>query len=131
MAELLFKKEVYTIVGAAFDVYNELGEGFLEAVYQEALETEFALRQIPYVFQQEIQVIYKGKPLKKSYVADFVAFGKVVVEIKAIDHLTTREYSQVINYLKATNYQVGVIINFGSEKELEWKRVVNTPRPKG
>jgi len=129
MAELLLREEVYAIVGAAFEVYNQLGPGFLEAVYQEALETELNLRQIPNSPQQEIQVIYKGMPLKKSYVADLVAYSKVIVEIKAMDHLTPREYSQVINYLKATGFQVGVIINFGSEKEMQWKRLINTPKP--
>lgn len=130
MAELLYKEEVYSIVGAAFEVYNELGVGFLEAVYQDALEEEFNLRKISHTSQQEIHVTYKGKPLRKSYVADLVAYGKVIVEIKAIDHLTPQEYAQVINYLKATGFQLGVLINFGAEKELEWKRVVNTPKPK-
>ena len=129
MAELLYKQEVYSIIGAAFEVYNELGTGFLEAVYQEALEAEFALRKIPFIPQQEIQVKYKGKPLKKSYIADLVAFGKVLIEIKAIDRLTTREYSQVINYLKATGFELGLIINFGFQKDLEWKRLINTPTP--
>jgi len=129
MTELILKEEVYAIVGAAFEVYNQLGPGFLEAVYQEALEAELNLRQIPHTPQQDIQVIYKGKPLKKSYVADLVAYSKVIVEIKAIDRLTPREYSQVINYLKATCFQVGVIINFGSEKEMQWKRLINIPKP--
>jgi len=130
MAELLYKEEVYNIVGAAFEVYNELGVGFLEAVYQDALEEEFILQHIPHIPQQDIHVMYKGKPLRKSYVTDLVAYGKVIVEIKAIDHLTPREYAQVINYLKATGFQVGVLINFGAEKEMEWKRIVNTPKPK-
>ena len=129
MAELILREEVYAIVGAAFEVYNQLGPGFLEAVYQEALEAELNLRQIPNTPQQEIQIIYKGKPLKKSYVADLVAFSKVIVEIKAIDHLTPREYAQLINYLKATGFPVGVIINFGSEKEMQWKRLINIPKP--
>ena len=129
MAELILREEVYAIVGAAFEVYNQLGPGFLEAVYQEALEAELNLRQIPNTPQQEIEIIYKGKPLKKSYVADLVAFSKVIVEIKAIDHLTPREYAQLINYLKATGFPVGVIINFGSEKEMQWKRLINIPKP--
>ena len=127
MAELLFREEVYAIVGAGFEVYNQLGPGFLEAVYQEALEVEFTQRKIPFVPQQEIRVIYKGLPLKKLFVADFLIYGKVIVEIKAVDHLTPREFSQVINYLKATGSQLGVVINFGAEKEMEWKRLVNTP----
>ena len=127
MAELLFREEVYAIVGAGFEVYNQLGPGFLEAVYQEALEVEFTQRKIPFVPQQEIRVIYKGLPLKKLFVADFLIYGKVIVEIKAVDHLTPREFSQVINYLKATGSQLGVVINFGAEKEMEWKRLLNTP----
>jgi GxxExxY protein len=87
------------------------------------------LRQIPNSPQQEIQVLYKGKPLKKSYVADLVAYNKVIIEIKALDHLTPREYAQLINYLKATGFPVGVIINFGAEKEMQWKRLINIPKP--
>jgi GxxExxY protein len=131
MAELLYKEEVYSIVGAAFEVYNELGVGFLEAVYQEALGAEFTLRHIPYKPQQEIEVKYKGKPLGKKYVADFVVYEKIIIEIKAIERLTSRETAQVINYLKATDYQLGILINFGSEKEMEWRRLVNTPRSEG
>ena len=130
MAELILKQEVYSIIGAAFEVYNVLGVGFLEAVYQAALEEELNLRKIPHIPQQEILVKYKGKPLRKSYIADIVAYGKVIVEIKAIDHITSRDYSQVLNYLKATGFPLGLLINFGSEKDMEWKRIVNTPKPK-
>lgn len=130
MAELILKQEVYSIIGAAFEVYNVLGVGFLEAVYQAALEEELNLRKIPHIPQQEILVKYKGKPLRKSYIADIVAYGNVIVEIKAIDHITSRDYSQVLNYLKATSFPLGLLINFGSEKDMEWKRIVNTPLPK-
>lgn len=129
MTELILREEVYAIVGAAFEVYNQLGPGFLEAVYQEALEAELALRRIPNSPQQAIPVFYKGKPLKKSYVADLVTYDQVIIEIKAIDHLTPREYAQLINYLKATGFPVGVIINFGSDKEMQWKRLINIPKP--
>lgn len=130
MTELILKQEVYSIIGAAFEVYNVLGVGFLEAVYQAALEEELNLRKIPHIPQQEILVKYKGKPLRKSYIADIVAYGNVIVEIKAIDHITSRDYSQVLNYLKATSFPLGLLINFGSEKDMEWKRIVNTPIPK-
>lgn len=126
MTELLYKEEVYVIVGAAMEVYNELGCGFLEPVYQEALEIELPLRGIPFEPQKELPISYKGRRLQKTYVADFIAFEKVIVEIKALDRLTSREESQLLNYLKATNLQVGMLINFGAANGLEWKRMVKT-----
>ena len=108
------------------DVYNTLGQGFLEPVYQEALELEFGIRQIPFVQQKELQLSYKGYLLKKSYIADFVVYEQIVVEIKAINQLTTREEAQLLNYLKATSLSVGVLINFGHPSKLEWKRMVWT-----
>ncbi len=125
MAKLLLKEEVYTIVGAAMEVHKELGPGFLEAVYQEALEIEFALRGIPFESQKQLTIYYKGRPLKKTYSADFLAYGKVVGEIKALDRLTSREESQLLNYLKATGLEVGLLLNFGASS-LEWKRMIET-----
>ena len=122
---LLFKDEVYKIVGAAFEVSNTLGCGFLEAVYQEALEIEFQDNHIPFESQKKINIAYKGKTLAKEYIADFVCFDSIIVEIKAIKKITEIEEAQLINYLKATQKPVGVIINFGSTK-LEWKRYANT-----
>jgi GxxExxY protein len=124
MAELIYKDEVFAIVGAAIEVHRVLGSGFLEAVYQEAMEIEAAVRKIPFVSQQIIQIQYKQHTLKKEYIADMVCFEKIIVEFKALDKLTGREESQVINYLKATGYKVGVLINFGSHPKLEWKRFV-------
>src|SRR5437870_1416975 len=112
MAELICKEEVYAVVGAAMEVYNELGPGFLEPVYQEALSLELAARCIPFVPQKELHVHYKGRQLEKVYIADFLAFDKVIVEIKAIECLTPREEAQLLNYLKATGLEVGVLINF-------------------
>jgi GxxExxY protein len=123
MTELLYKEEVYAIIGAAKEVHRTLGCGFLEAVYQEALEMELAEREIPFVAPQELEICYKGKPLKKVYIADLVAYGKIIVELKAIDELTSLEEAQIIHYLKATGMQVGVLINFGAES-LEWERKV-------
>src|SRR3990170_4887411 len=111
MTDLLFKEEVYAIVGAAMEVYNQLGPGFLEPVYQEAMEIEAQERKIPAKPRHEIVITYNGKPLKKFYLADLICFDKIVVEIKAIDHLSLREESQLLNYLKATGLQVGVLIN--------------------
>jgi GxxExxY protein len=126
MHELLLKNEVYAIVGAAMEVYNKLGSGFLEPVYQEAMEIEADLRRIPYSAQQPISLQYKGRALKKFYVTDLTCFGTVVVEIKALNHLSLREESRLLNYLKASAMQVGVLINFGSYPNLEWKRMVLT-----
>lgn len=127
MAELIFKEEVYAIVGAAMEVHREKGCGFAEPVYQECLEIELADRQIPAAAQKEMEIFYKGRKLKKTYLADFVAYGKVIVELKALDKLTSREEAQVINYLKASGLEVGVLINFGTPS-LEWKRIVLTNR---
>ncbi len=130
MTELLCKEEVYAVVGAAMEVYNELGSGFLEAVYQEALEIELTLRGIPFEAQKELAIFYKGRRLKKTYAADFLTFGKIIVEIKAIDRLTSGDEGQRLNYLSATGLEVGVLINFGAKSNLEWKRMVETRKLK-
>jgi GxxExxY protein len=125
MTEIIYSEEVYAIIGAAMEVHRELGCGFLEPVYQEALSIEFCSREIPFIPQQERQIKFKGKQLKKTYIADFIACDKIIVEIKAIAKLTSLEEAQVLNYLKATGMQVGALKNFGAES-LEWKRVVFT-----
>ena len=124
MAELIYKEEVFAIVGAAMEVHKTLGAGFLEAVYQEALEIESKTRKLPYVAQKPLQIRYKEHLLKKEYIADLVYFDKIVVELKALDRLSGIEESQLLNYLKATEMKVGVLINFGSHPKLEWKRMV-------
>lgn len=106
------------------DVHKELGGGFLEAVYQEALNIEFRSRMIPYKEQPYIEISYKGNQLEKKYQPDFICFDEVIVEIKALDQLSGIEESQVINYLKAARMKVGLLINFGS-KSLDYKRFVN------
>jgi len=108
------------------EVYNELGAGFLEPVYQEALEIELTERGVPFEAQKELRIRYKGRLLKKTYQVDMIVFGKVIVELKALDHLTSREESQVLNYLNATGLEVGLLINFGAEGKLEWKRLVKS-----
>lgn len=124
MSELLYREEVYSVIGAAVEVHKELGNGFLEAVYQESLEIELTQRRIPFCPQQRLQLFYKGIELKKEYIPDFVCFEKIIVEIKALDRLSNIEIAQLINYLKATKLKVGVLINFGSQGRLEWKRFV-------
>lgn len=124
MTEILYRKECFDLVGAAMEVYNEIGSGFLEAIYQEALERELLLREIPFTREVGISIFYKGKPLKKHYLADFVAYEKIILELKAIAKITDTERSQVINYLKGTGFRLGILINFGNTKGLEWERLV-------
>lgn len=126
MENLIAKDEVYAIVGAAMEVYNQQGVGFLEAVYQECLEIEFTERGIPFVAQKELPIFYKGQRLKKTYVADFVCYDKIIVELKAIERLTDHERSQILNYLKATKLEVGVLLNFGARRKLDWEREIWT-----
>ena len=109
------------------EVSNELGCGFLEAVYQEALEIELDERRIPYVQQKRIEIYYKDRVLNKEYIADFLCHDRIVVEIKANKAITGIEEAQILNYLKATNLPLGLIINFGAPR-LEWKRYANTKR---
>ena len=124
MTELLLKNEVFAIIGAAIQVHKELGPGFLEAIYQEALEIELVSRELPFEAQEPLVIFYKKRRLKKEYVADLVCYGQIIVEIKALDRLSGKEESQILNYLKATGLRVGVLINFGSSGKLEWKRYV-------
>ena len=116
-------KKTFAIIGAAMEVHKELGSGFLEAVYQEAMEKELAYQEIPYKSQPPVRIKYKGEPLKKKYEPDFICYDEVIVEIKAMDKLSSNEHAQIINYLKASELKVGLLINFGS-KSLEHKRFV-------
>jgi len=112
-------------MGCAFEVYADLGCGFLEPVYQEAFEMELAAQGIPFEAQKRLQIFYKGHPLKKDYIADLIVIGQIVVELKAEERLTPRDEAQLINYLKATRLRVGLLMNFGAFPKLEWKRFVN------
>ncbi|MFT4850373.1 MAG: GxxExxY protein [Sediminicola sp.] len=123
--DLIFKDEAYKIIGACMEVHKYLGEGFLEPVYQEALEKELLMQGIPHVREQKLQINYKGFTLDKFYVADFVCFDSVIVELKALQALTTQHEAQMLNYLKATQLQLCLLVNFGS-KSLEYKRLIKT-----
>jgi GxxExxY protein len=116
-------KRTYNIIGVAMEVHKELGCGFLEAIYQEALGREFETRRIPFRPQPIIKISYKGNPLNKVYQPDFVCYHEVIVEIKAISNLSGIEEAQLINYLKATGLKTGLLLNFGA-KSLEHKRLV-------
>jgi len=121
--ELIYKDEAYKIVGACMSVHRELGCGFLEAVYAEALEEEFKNQKVPYKREVPITIKYKGKVLRKSYIADFICYNKIIIELKAINHLESVHESQVLNYLKATAYKLGLLVNFG-EQSLKYKRII-------
>ena len=121
---LLYKEESYTIIGAAMEVHSELGSGFLEGVYQEALEKEFEMQGIPYVREKLINIYYKGEELEKFYKADFVCYKEIIIEVKALSDLTGDHESQLINYLKATKKPLGILINFGKQS-LQYKRIIN------
>ena len=118
----------YAIIGAAMEVHRELGAGFLEAVYQAALSREFALRGIPFAAEVSLPVTYKGSLLPCAYVADFVCYESIVVETKAVSALAPAHQAQILNQLKATGYDLGLLINFGSPS-LEHKRMVKSTRP--
>lgn len=123
MSNLFYRDESYNIRGALFAVHNELGCGYLERVYQDALEVEFRLRNIPYEREKFIQVVYKGEPLGEPYRADFVCYGKVIVELKAVSEILGVHRAQVIHYLKATKMKLGFLVNFG-EESLNIERIV-------
>jgi GxxExxY protein len=115
--------ETFAIIGAAMEVHRTLGHGFLEAVYQEALAEEFTTRAIPFQREVGLPVVYKGKTLSTAYRADFICYESVIVELKALAKLSGQERAQVINYLKATNINRALLLNFGSPS-MEYERLV-------
>ncbi len=123
---LIYREEVYAIIGTCFEVYNEMGSGFLEDVYQESLERELELRNLPFEAKPKLPIYYKGKLLTKKYEPDFVLHSKIIMEIKAVKALTDEHRAQVHNYLKASNFKVGLLVNFGKAQVLEYERIVRT-----
>ena len=105
------------------DVHRELGFGFLEPVYQEALAVEFGKRNIPFLREERLRIYYKGEVLEKYYIADFICFSRIIVEIKAVGSIVPEFVAQVLNYLNATHFRLGLIINFG-EPSLNYKRII-------
>ena len=122
MDELLYAEESYAIRGAIFEVYREMGSGFLESVYQECLEKEFNRRKLPCVSQVELKLTYKGELLLQTYKPDFVCFGKIIVELKAVKAIAPEHEAQILNYLKATGMKLGLLVNFGSYPNAEIER---------
>ena len=119
---LLYKEESYKIIGAAMEVHRILGCGFIESVYQEALEKEFAYRGIPHEREKELSISYKGDTLTKTFKADFVCYNKIILELKAVKEFAVEHYSQLYNYLKASGMNLGILINFGTTS-IEFERV--------
>lgn len=121
--EFLYPDEVFRIRGAIFEVNREMGSGFLEAVYQECLALEFAARDIPFVATPSLPLAYKGRLLAKTYVPDFLCFSTIVVELKAVGALAAEHRAQVLNYLKAGGFRLGLLVNFGSAPKAQIERL--------
>jgi GxxExxY protein len=124
--DLLYRDEVYRIVGACMAVHKDKGNGFAEPVYQDALEIELELTGIPFDAQRNYQIQYRNRLLKHTYTPDLLCFDKIIVELKAARALTDEHRAQLMNYLKVTGLQLGLLVNFGSFPRLEWERIVLT-----
>ena len=125
MGKLIFEKETYTIIGLCMKVHKGLGAGFLESVYHEALEREFSKNGVLFKSKQKLQVYYNDEPLDKYFVADFICYDNIIVELKAATFLHKNFEDQTINYIKSTNHPLGLLVNFG-QPSLVWKRFINT-----
>jgi GxxExxY protein len=122
MSNLIYEEESFAIRGACIEVHREMGAGYLEAVYQECLEREFRSRGIPCRSQQELTIHYKGEPLKHTYIPDFICYDKIIVEIKGAAKIHPEHQAQIINYLKATGFKLGFLVNFGSHPQAQIER---------
>ena len=122
--DIVYKRESYDIMGACFEVYKEMGCGFVEPVYQECLEIELQQGNVPFQSQGQLELKYKGQVLKQKYIPDFICCKKIVLEIKAVSKLTDEHRAQIHNYLKATGYKLGLLVNFGHYPKTEWERIV-------
>ena len=122
--KILYKEEVFAIQGAIFDVYREMGCGFLEAVYQECLEKELRQRGIPFQPQKELILTYKEQALEQRYKPDFICFDKVIIELKAVSELGKEHKAQLFNYLKATDLKLGLLVNFGHYPKVQIERII-------
>ncbi len=125
MEEYLYKDENYKIVGILFEVHKNLGKGFSEIVYKDAIENELKENNIIFEREKEFEVIYKNTTLKHKFYADFVVFGNIILEVKTVDCFNNNHYNQCINYLKVSRYELALFANFNA-KSLEYKRIVNT-----
>lgn len=125
MSELIYEDLTYKLRGALFEVYKEKGCGFLEDVCQECLEVELQLKEIPFKAQCPLKLEYKGRSLRKKYIPDFICFGKIIVEIKAVKEISDEHRAQLQNYLKATGYRLGLLVNFGHHPQIQIERIVS------
>jgi GxxExxY protein len=123
MASIIYKLESFEIMGACFEVYKEKGSGFVESVYQECLEIELGLRNIPFKAQSELTLTYKGRPLKSKFKPDFICYDKIVLELKTVSGLTDEHRAQVQNYLRATGLKLGLLVNFAHYPKVEYERI--------
>lgn len=124
MTKLIHENESYLIRGAIYNVYKELGAGFLESIYQECLEIEFENQKIPFETQKKLNINYSGKTIKSTFIPDFICFNKIIVEIKAVGHLLPIHEAQIINYLKITKMNLGFLVNFNHYPKVEIKRII-------
>ncbi len=123
MGEIVYQQESYLITGAIFEVYKELGSGFLEAVYQECLSREFARKNIPFTAQPELTIWYKDEPIEQKYKPDFVCFDKIIIELKAVTELSPIHTAQVLNYLRITKIRLGLLVNFCAYPKVKIERI--------
>ncbi len=124
MTDLVFKEKCYQLMGACFEVYKQKACGFLESVYQECLAIELEMQSIAFVEQPELSLYYKGRRLQQTFKPDYICFGEIVLEIKAITQLADEHRAQVHNYLKATDLKLGLLVNFGHFPKVQWERIV-------
>ncbi|WP_262966159.1 GxxExxY protein [Methylobacter psychrophilus] len=122
--EIWWREECYQLQGAVFEVYREMGCGFLEAVYQECMEKELSKRGIPFIAQQELKLFYKGELLKQTFMPDFICHEAIIVELKALSATTPTHKAQVLNYLKATGIKLGLLVNFGCYPKATVERIM-------
>jgi len=128
MSGILYPDESYALMGACFNVYKAMGCGFLENVYQECLEIEFGVQKIPFESHKELKLCYRNKQLNQTYRPDFVCYDKIIIEIKAVSNLVDEHEAQILNYLNATGFKLGILVNFGHYPKLEHKRFVLTEK---
>ena len=124
--DLLYRDEAYRLIGACLAVHKDKGHGFVEAIYQEALEIELELSGIPFERQRNFSIYYRDRPLKHTYTPDLIGFDKIIIELKAAKALNDEHRAQLLNYLKITGLQLGLLVNFGSYPRLEWERIILT-----
>jgi GxxExxY protein len=124
--ELLFKDETYALLGACFEMYKDKGCGFHEPIYQECMEIELTHRKVPFLSQPHLPLTYRGQLLRQGFIPDFVCYGKIILELKAVPTLLDEHRAQVINYLKASGHLIGLLVNFGHYPKVQYERIMNT-----